>query len=75
MLKISLHIEASHLEVDFGIPGSHAQAEGWCINSTVTFPKDEELIFSEIWELGKEALQGFVIIISHLRGEHFKVRF
>lgn len=42
------------------------QAEGRCINSTITFPKDEELILSEIWEFGKETLQGFVIIISDL---------
>lgn len=62
--------EASHLEVDFGFSSSHTQAEGWCINSTVTFPKDEELILSEVWELGKETLQGSVIIISNLRGEH-----
>lgn len=64
--------EAPHLEVDFGSSSGHAQAEGRCIYSTVTFPKDEELILSEIWKLGKEALQGSVIIIRDLREEHVK---
>lgn len=64
--------EASHLEVDFDSSSSHAQAEGGCINSTITFPKDEELILSETWELSKETLEGFVIIISDLREEHMK---
>lgn len=61
--------KTSHLEVDFGSSSSHAEAEGWHINPTVTFPKDEEVILSERWELGKETLQGSIIIISDLREE------
>jgi len=63
---------ASHLEVDLRSSSSHTQAEGWHINSTITFPKDEEVILSEIWEPGIEALQGSVVIISNLREEHVK---
>lgn len=64
--------EAPHLEVDLGSSCSHTQAESRCIYSTITFSKDEELILSEIWELGKETLQGFVIIFSYLREEYMK---
>lgn len=60
--------KTSHLEVDFGSSSSHAEAEGWHINPTVTFPNDEEVILRERWELGKETLQGSIIIISDLRG-------
>ena len=64
--------EASHLEVDFGSSSSHTQAEGGCVNSTVTFPKDEELILSEVWELGKEGLQGSIVIISNLKEKNVR---
>lgn len=66
---VVLMSKTSHLEVDFGSSSSHAEAEGWHINPTVTFPKDEEVILSERWELGKETLQGSIIIISDLREE------
>ena len=67
--------EASHLEVDLGRSSSHTQAKSRCINATVTFPKDEELIFSEIGKLGEETLQGSVIIGRDLEKQQIKSRF
>lgn len=67
--------EMSHLEVDFGRPSGHSQGEGWCINASITFPKDEEVIFSEVGKLDKEFLQGVVVVISNLKGEeHVKCK-
>lgn len=59
-----------HLKVDFGSSSGHAEAQGWYIDSSITFPKDEEVIMYELWELDKETLQGSVIIISDLRERH-----
>lgn len=64
--------QAAHLEVDFGSSCGHLQAQGWCINSTITLSKDKEVILGEIWELDKETLEGFVIIFSYLREENMK---
>lgn len=67
--------QAAHLEVDFGSSCGHLQAQGWCINPTITLSKDEEIILGEIWELGEEALEGFVIIFSHLREEQHEMNY
>lgn len=60
----------TNLEVDFSLSFGHTQAQHGSIKASVTLPKDEELVLGEVWELGKETLKGFVIIISDLRQEH-----
>lgn len=65
-------VHSPHLKVDFGSSGGHAEAQGRYIDSPITFPKDEEVIMYELWELGKETLQGSVIIISDLREGHVR---
>lgn len=62
----------SHLEVELSSSSSHAEAEGRRINPTITFPKDEELILTESWELGEETLQGFIIIFGDLGKDRVK---
>lgn len=58
--------EVSHFKVYFGFSRGHKEAECWRINSTVALPEDEELVLTEVWELGEEILQGFVIILGNL---------
>lgn len=57
----------SHPKVKFGRSGGHAKAQGWHVDPTVTLPEDEEVILREGWELGKETLQGSVVVFSDLR--------
>lgn len=68
--KTTKQREVSHLQVYFCSSSSHLEAEGWYINPTITFPKDEEVILCELWELGKETLHGPIIVLGDLREEH-----
>lgn len=68
--KTTKQHEVSHLQVYFCSSSSHLEAEGWHKNPTITFPKDEEVILCELWELGKETLQGPIIVLGDLREEH-----
>lgn len=66
--------EASHLEVNGCSSSGHAEAEGWCINSAITFPKNKEVILSKLGELRKETLQSSVVILSDLKEEQVKLK-
>lgn len=59
-------MEKSDLKVKSGGTSSHTEAQRWHVNPTVTLSKDEEVILSERWELGKETEQSFVVVFSHL---------
>lgn len=70
LLKCAGWRRESHLEVDSGSAGNHAETEGRHVNSPITFPKDKKGILGKIGELGKETQQGPVIIIGDLKEQH-----
>lgn len=60
------HTPWRYLEVDLGRAAGDLHAQHWSVNPAVTLSKNIEIVLGEVGKLGKETLQGFVIVLGHL---------
>ena len=60
-------VQRFHLEVDVSRVADNLLGQGWTIDTPITLGKHIEVVGDEGGEFGEEVLQGFIVILCHLK--------
>lgn len=60
-------VQLFHLEIDASGVGDNPLGQCRSIDASITLSKYIEVIGEERGEFGKEVLQGFIVVLGHLR--------